>query len=312
MMALKPISNRITWAFAWVFGVTGTTVLGALSVFGQISSAKLNVAAVQFRSSFDIHENCNRMTDLLDRLAARGIQVAVFPECALTGYSTGPSMPISQKDISVAEEKLRQVCREKKIAAIFGSVYKVNGHVYDTAVVYSSSGELIERYGKLYLAGEKWAVPGNHISFFQLDGIPSTVMICHDERYPELVRLPALQGAEVVYYISAESSLKEESKLAPYRAQMMARAVENSVYVVAANAPANDDLTGSHGQSRIIASDGNILNEASMFGEDVLTSTLSLKNGMNVWPQNSLKGLLGEWWHSGVELMMKNCHRQLD
>ena len=47
---------------------------------------------------------------------------------------------------------------------MFGSVYKLKDHAYDTAVIFDSHGELVERYGKVYLAGEKWAVPGNHIA----------------------------------------------------------------------------------------------------------------------------------------------------
>ena len=256
-------------AWKWIL----VSLLVVLPAVGQTPSVELKVAAVQFRSSFDIQDNCKRIIEALDRLSAEHVQVAVFPECALTGYRVA-DMPTPEAVIASAEEALRQTCRDKKIGAVFGSVYKVNGHAYDAAVVINSRGELVERYGKIYLAGEKWAVPGNHIAFFELEGIPSTVLICHDERYPELVRLPAAAGAQVVYYVSAESSLKEESKLAPYRAQMMARAVENSVYVVAANAPANDDLTGSHGQSRIIARDGNILQEASIFGDETLISIL--------------------------------------
>jgi len=80
---------------------------------------------------------------------------------------------------------------------------------------------------------------------------------------------------------------------------------------VAANAPANNDLTGSHGQSRIIAQDGNILKEASIFGEDILISTLTLTIKPKL-PLNSLNGPLADWWCSGVEWMMKNRHQQLE
>ena len=297
-------------AFAWL--VVGLlAVLSVQPLNGQTSAQELKVAAVQFRSSFNINDNCTKMSEFLGWLAAEGVQVAVFPECALTGYYKGSSMPTPQKEIAAAEERLRQTCREKKIAAVFGSAYKINGHTYDTAVVFDSNGKLLERYGKIYLA-EHWDVPGNHIAFFELGGIPSTVIICHDERYPELVRLPALKGARIVYYISSESSLKESSKLIPYRAQMMARAVENGMFVVSANAPANPDLTGSHGQSRIISSDGNIIKEASIFGEDVLISTFTVKPGKANWALDSLHGPVADWWRSGVEWMMKNTNRQLN
>lgn len=293
----------LSWAFV--------CLLAVLPAPGQTPSVELKVAAVQFRSSFDINDNVKRMSEALGKLSADHVQVGVFPECALTGYYL-VDMPTPEAAIAAAEEELRQTCRDKKIGAVFGSVCKVNGHAYDTAVVVNSRGELVERYGKIYLAGEKWAVPGNHISFFELEGIPSTVLICHDERYPELVRLPAAAGARVVYYVSAESSLKEETKLAPYRAQMVARAVENSVYVVAANAPANYDLTGSHGQSRIIAGDGNILQEASMFGEETLISILKLSAGTPAWPMKMLNGPWADWWRSGIDQMMKNRHKQLE
>ena len=126
-------------------------------------------------------------------------------------------------------------------------------------MLFRSKGELVERYGKLQLAGEKWATPGNHMALFELGGVPSTVIICHDERYPEFVRLPAMAGARMVYYISHESGMKNEQKLPGYRAQMMARAVENQIFAVAANAPGNiADNSGSHGQSRLIKDDGKI------------------------------------------------------
>ena len=37
-----------------------------------------------------------------------------------------------------------------------------------------------------------------------------------------------------------------------------------------------NDATGSHGQSRIVGPDGNILTEASIFGEEAVTATLAL------------------------------------
>jgi omega-amidase len=283
--------------------------LAALPMAGADAGVKLKVAAVQFRSSFDVRQNSERIAVDLRRLAGDGVQVAVFPECALTGYDTRPAFAPSAVEIENAEKQLQRTCRDAKIAAVIGSVYKVNGRAYDAAVVFDSHGVLVERYGKVYLAGEEWATPGNHVAYFELEGVLSTVIICHDERYPELVRLPALKGARIIYYISSESGMREEHKLLPYRAQVMARAVENGMFLVQANAPANPDLSGSHGQSRIIASDGNVLKEASFFDEEILVGTLAIQTG-NL--QRPLEGLLGQWWSQGLDSMMNNRRRQLD
>jgi predicted amidohydrolase len=293
--------------------LVGSVVPGLLCTLAMAATdapVTLKVAAVQFRSSYDLADNLKRMGDTLSRLADEHVKVAVFPECALTSYAQQAVESVRQEDVVAAESELRGICRRKGIAAVFGSVYKVNGRIYNSAVVVDSRGEVVERYGKVYLAGEKWFTPGNHVSFFELEGIPSTVMICHDERYPEMVRLPAIGGARIVYYISHESGMRNESKLAPYRAQLMARAVENGVYIVSANAPASPkDSSGSHGQSRIVNADGNVDKEASFFGEDILTDTLMVKPGRLQRPLNEL---MGKWWKQGVDLMLENCHKPLD
>jgi predicted amidohydrolase/HEAT repeat protein len=273
------------------------------------AAVTLKVAAVQFRSSFDVSENSSRMVKRLEELSEAGVNVAVFPECALTGYNTD-RMSASGDEVARAEEQIGAVCGQRKIAVVFGSIYRINGRTYDTAMVINSRGELVERYGKLQLAGEKWATPGNHIAFFELEGVPSTVIVCHDERYPEFVRLPAMMGARVIYYVSSESGMEQGSKLAGYRAQMMARAVENGMFVVAANSPANaTDNSGSHGQSRIIKNDGNILREASFYDDEVLTETLTIEPRKLEAP---LKGIMADWWREGMDFMMKNRSRKLE
>jgi len=37
--------------------------------------------------------------------------------------------------------------------------------------------------------------PGNSVAFFRIEGVPCTAMICHERRFPELVRLPVMMDA---------------------------------------------------------------------------------------------------------------------
>jgi acetolactate synthase-1/2/3 large subunit len=67
-------------------------------------------------------------------------------------------------------------------------------------------------------------------------------------------------------------------------------------------AHANEDTSGSHGQSRIIAPDGNIVKEATVFGQDVVTATLELSLATGRMAQQSVdRGPLGGWWRKGIE-----------
>ncbi|MBX3414603.1 MAG: carbon-nitrogen hydrolase family protein [Pirellulales bacterium] len=262
----------------------------------------LRVAAVQMRSSRDLAANLRAIDGYLARAAKAGARVAVFPECALTGYFDAQTMrAFTPEQLADAERQVAESCRRHEIYAIIGTPWRDGDKLYNSAVVLAPTGKVIERYHKLQLA-ESWPTAGDHLSVFKIDGIPASIIICHDERYPELVRLPVLAGSRVVFYLSHESGLKQESKLAPYRAQIQARAVENTVYIVHANAPANEDATGSHGQSRLIAPDGNLIGEASLFGEDVLLGTLELERATGKQARLSLdRGTLADWWRAGIE-----------
>src|SRR5262249_35265247 len=142
----------------------------------------------------------------------------------------------------------------------------------------------------------------DHLSVFRVKGVPCSIIICHDERYPELVRLPVLAGARVIFYLSHESPLQQESKIGPYRAQIQARAVENTARGVPANAPAQRDRSGSDGQSRGIAPDGNIVQEAWMFGEEIIPATLELRRATAGMAVNSMRrGPLTKWWAEGIK-----------
>jgi predicted amidohydrolase len=293
--------------------MTLVTALAGLTWVAQLqppAPVNLKVAAVQMRSTFNVAENAAYVVRRLEELAGQGVQVAVFPECALTGYTKEKSFTVDAKAIEKAEREIALVCARRKIAAVVGTVHKSPaGKLYNAALVVNSIGEVVERYGKLQLAGEEWATPGNHMALFDLEGVPSTVIVCHDERYPEFVRIPALAGARVIYYISHESGMQHEHKLPGYRAQMMARAVENQMFAVAANAPGNmNDNSGSHGQSRIVNEDGNIQTEASIYADEVVTGILRIRPGRLTRP---LEGVTGAWWKQGLDQLLRDRHRKL-
>lgn len=266
-----------------------------------VTTQHLKVAAVQMRSSRSLAENLARITNSIHECARQGARVVAFPECALSSYLGDVVTNLSAAQLAQAEQQVAEVCRDAGAYAIVGSAWREEGKLFDSALIIAPTGKVIERYHKIQLA-ERWPQAGDHLSVFKIDGVLCSVIICHDERYPELVRLPVLAGAKVVFYISHESGLRSERKINPYRAQIQARAVENTVFVVQANAPANEDASGSHGQSRIIAPDGNILQEASIFQEEVLTETLDLRQATRGNAQKSLdRGPLRDWWKDGVQ-----------
>lgn len=284
----------------WLWAQATPEASAALPAWLVRPAATLRVASVQMRSSPEGPKNVARIREHLRHCAQQQVRVAVFPECALTSYDADRIVRYAADELAAAQAEVAQACRELGLYAVVGTPWIEGGKRYNSALVFDPAGRVIHRYHKIQLA-ESWPEAGQELAVFPVDGVPCAILICHDERYPELARLPVLAGARVLFYLSHESGLRQEHKLAPYRAQIQARAVENTVFVVQANAPANADATGSHGQSRLIAPDGNLIQEASIFGEDVLVATLDIRQATRANALRSLtRGPLADWWRQGL------------
>ena len=281
-------------------------VVAILMISVNFASASIKVSAVQMRSTANLQTNVDKICQFISTLSAQGVQILVFPECALTSYTTSVITSTSQPALAAALETIRLDCDSHNVYAIVGSPeFRTDGKLWNTAFVFGPTGLIVERYHKVQLV-EGWCEAGDHLARFDIAGTKGTIIICHDERYPELVRLPIIAGARIIFYISCESGFGAEEKWDPYRAQIQARAAENCVYVVHANTPANDDLSGSHGQSRIITPDGTVVAEASIFGEDVVTYSLDMSQATAAYalrsrdtPPNSF---LLPFWNEGLKL----------
>ncbi|MCC6795544.1 MAG: beta-galactosidase [Candidatus Hydrogenedentes bacterium] len=283
-----------------------------LSVFKEAPRV-LRVAAVQFHTCFDVSANTNKIIDWIGEASKQGARVVVFSEMALTGYTKKAAFKDSL-DWSVIDssiDSIRNACKEHEIYAVVGAPTRDGDAMFCAALAIDPRGEIIDRYEKTYLAGEKWATPGRKFTTFSIDNTTCATIICHDERYPHLVNLRSLAGAQLCFYISCESGLSEEHKIGPYRAQVQARAVENGVFLVHANAPAQRDslhLDGtSNGHSRIIGPDGNIIREAGPFDEAMVIADIDLRHARpNSHPAALTDGPTAEWIRKGVELVAPN------
>jgi len=274
----------------------------------------LRAAAVQFRSRDGVAENCARICDRLARLAEQGVHVAVFPECALTAYDNDGIIGATPEQLATAEHTLAKACEEHRINAVVGTPFFRDGRRYNGAIAWNRSGTCVARYAKIHTGGEKWFVPGEEMALFPIEGVLCTAIICFDSRFPELVRLPVMAGAQVVFYLSCETDIIDERRMDQYRAQLVARAVENSVYVVCANSPMGEVRVtperihgfgrDGNGRSRIISPDGVIVKEASVFGEETVAADLVIADATRHLALLSKEFVpLGNWWDLGVKIL---------
>lgn len=270
-------------------------------------TAPLRIASVQMPVDNDIQTNLDRILRHMQAAKADGARVAVFPESALSGFVKEAIENLDWERLQSAESAIAEEARRLDIYAIYGTATP-SGHdrPYNSGVVVGPDGEEVHRYHKMVPEG--WFEPGDHLAYFEIDGTPCTMIICHDNRYPELVRIPAIKGAQVCFYISYEiNSLSSAvNKIDNYRAQLIARAAENGIFVIQANGigspPGHDGVVLGH--SRMVGPDGIVITEAPGMREVLQVETIDPSRASRGNAKKSLNiGPLQDWWVAGLNKM---------
>jgi len=271
---------------------------------------QLRVAACQILTYPDVDKSVGKVVEWIERAAAKGVDVVAFPEACLCGYPADASYwdSADPDEFMRAEERVVALAASTGIAVILGTVHWEDGQLFNSLLVIDKWGQVRGRYSKTHLA-ERWPVPGRRLPVYEVAGVKSCFLVCHDIRYPELVRLPAIVGAQICYFSSNESGLTQEHKLSAYRAMPIARATENGIFLVMANAPARpQDVSSpsqSHGNSKIIHPDGNVLAEAGFFDETLVVHDIEIDDATRAIANRSVtdETILRDWMTAGARLV---------
>jgi predicted amidohydrolase len=255
--------------------------------------------------------NLEKIAESATKAAKAGADAVLFPECATTGYA----FDFGALEPAMVREALRSVAAvaaRLRIHLLVGSPIFSRGHLYNALVVFDRRGRLIHTYAKCQLtdADRVWFTPGNGLSLFRLDGVTATAIICHERRYPELVRLPVMAGAQVVFHPNAGMDALAVSRAKRQgRDGIPVRAFENATYYVFANSVGpQGGGRWSAGDSKIVAPDGSCLKLADNRRERVLVENLDLSRATRKYALDSMQHprfLAAHWRRALAELRQR-------
>ena len=157
-----------------------------------MKNQQLVVAAAQMKFRDSVAGNLSHITATIAAAARQGADVILFPECAVTGYH-GDFGRISRVDIEAALKVVAHTARATQCHVLVGSPTFSGGKRFNSLVVFDRRGRKVFSYSKIHLTAHDARVfaPGNQFAVFRLDGVCCTAIICHERRFPELVRLPS-------------------------------------------------------------------------------------------------------------------------
>ncbi len=245
----------------------------------NLKPGSLRVAAGQMIFADSIDGNIEKIERAATQAAAEGADAVLFPECATTGYACdfGALQPAA---IRQALRSVAAVAARLRVNLLVGSPIFAGRKLYNALVVFDRRGRLVHTYAKCQLVetDRRWFTPGNSLSLFAIDGVPATAIICHERRYPELVRIPVMAGAQIVFHPNAGMDTLAVSRTKRRgRDGIAVRAFENAVYYVFSNSVGpQGGGKWSAGDSKIVAPDGALLQLADNRREGVIVETLEL------------------------------------
>nr|WP_082572111.1 nitrilase family protein [Variovorax sp. Root434] len=245
--------------------------------------------------------NLKRSIELIEEAAGHGAVIAVLPELANTGYVFSSRREAFELAEAVPDGESASawidVARRCKIHVVAGIAERVEDRLYNAAIVAGPKG-YIGTYRKLHLWGDE------HLFFESGDlGLPVFhteigrlgAVICYDGWFPEVYRLLAMRGADIVCmptnWVPMPGQAGEHMAMANTLA--MANAHSNGLNIICADRIGTERGQPFIGQSLIVGAQGwPIAGPASKDREEILYASINLKETRRARHLNAFNDVL--------------------
>ncbi len=224
---------------------------------------------------------------LIDRAAAKDPDLIVLPESAYPAYFLG----YNQKKCSESLENIDEVINELQKKASDYEIYIAAGIVLKEKDKKYNGGILINRQGKIIATTQKsnlwhfdhkWLESGEVADVVETEFGKIGLMICADGRAPEIPRILALRGAEIIIDLANLTSTgRDPEKLSNAQLDYMlaTRAIENNIWLIMADKIGLEANTVLYaGGSCVINPEGEFINRASPNQEEIIFTEINSKD----------------------------------
>jgi predicted amidohydrolase len=269
------------------------------------------IAAVQMKFAPTISGNLALIDRAISHAARKRADVVLFPECAITGYACDFGS-LTPAEIRNALAEVAKMAARARINVLVGSPVHLRGGLRNCLVAFDRAGREVGCYAKCQLTdGDRQHFkPGNGIAFFKLDGVLVTAIICHERRYPELVRLGVMAGAKVVFHPNAGMDTLAVSRTKRGgRDGIAVRAFENGVFYVFANSVGpQGGGKWSAGDSKIVAPSGKVLRLANNGDAMMIVADVDLSQATRKYAIESMEHprFLASHWRAMLRAMKRS------
>jgi predicted amidohydrolase len=208
------------------------------------------------------------------------VEILCCPEGVLGGladYATRPADIALDVEGGQLDALLAPLASDRVATLVGFTEIDRGGRLYNSAAVFHK-GAVVGTYRKLYPAINRSVYSaGDKAPVFTVGGLTFGILICNDSNYYEPARIMAARGAAALF-VPTNNGLPPTKAgpelVAQARNCDIARAVENSVYVIRADVTGRAEGLLSYGSSAIINPDGILLQSARQLGPDLIAADI--------------------------------------
>lgn len=171
---------------------------------------RLGIAQLCFVDPGDASYRVDQTEGAIRALVAAGADLILLPELAASGYVLDAGHLAQAAEPNDASgpvlSRWADLAASLGVAVVGGYCERDGTALYNSAIALGPVGEILGHYRKLHLFGAEHGLfePGDlGIPVYDFGFGCGAMLICYDLRFPETVRLAALQGAQVVFVPTA-------------------------------------------------------------------------------------------------------------
>ncbi|HIH78505.1 MAG TPA: carbon-nitrogen family hydrolase [Halobacteria archaeon] len=176
---------------------------------------------------------------------------------------------------SIEDYTVKTLMNNSMNGIVFSFAEKSGKNIYNTAVILEKNA-IVGKYRKIHLFKpmdeDKQFSSGCKPSLFNLNNIKSSVIICYDIRFSELITSLSINGAKIIYVIANFPY----PRLNHWTTLLKARAIENQIFIVACNSVGINNEDVFFGHSMVIDPAGDVVIEGGE-DEELLTVDIDFK-----------------------------------
>jgi predicted amidohydrolase len=251
----------------------------------------VKIGFLQLRPNFGrVKENVRAAKSLLSTVSEATI---VLPELFNTGYLFRNMDEVKQLSESVARGytvgEMKKVAKKQKLNLVFGMAERKDRKHYNSSVLITAEGK-VHSYQKVHLFDREklFFQPGSRtFAAYDVGEAKIGMMVCFDWFYPEVARILAIKGAQVILHPS--------NLVLPWcQDSMKTRSLENGVFTVTCNRIGMEkrgavSITFT-GKSQIVDPRGNVIASVGERSETLKIVEIDPgdANDKNVTPSNDV------------------------